>query len=304
MPDIGRWNGIDQLAEMYVSTSTYAYVGNNPVLRFDVDGRWFDQEGTISSAPYFTTANEYGESFTGYRPAYKGGTGISKDVISKMYGLGGSWEDTGYGLVSSNHIGIRYDGSYFSLNTLDGHFNLPELVLKGNASDWGSQILAHYSSFINDAWNGRLPRNGSFDRIINNQYYDLVSLGLDQAVAKTGSYLTKALDTKSTVNFTVLNQYAKPAFRTNVSGSLLETSKVANVAKGLKMAGNVLAGVGAGVSVYQVTTGQISKTQFAVDMTFTAIGFAGPAGAAVSLLYFGGKAFYEYQTGDTLFEAP
>ncbi len=37
MPDLGRWNGIDQLAESYFSTSPYAYVANNPVSQFDVD---------------------------------------------------------------------------------------------------------------------------------------------------------------------------------------------------------------------------------------------------------------------------
>jgi RHS repeat-associated protein len=56
MPEIGRWNGIDQLAENYISTSTYAYVANNPVLRFDVDGRWFNEDGTIDKSghtPWF-----------------------------------------------------------------------------------------------------------------------------------------------------------------------------------------------------------------------------------------------------------
>ncbi|WP_406567651.1 RHS repeat-associated core domain-containing protein, partial [Chryseobacterium oryctis] len=31
MPDLGRWNGTDQLAEMYDSFSPYAYVMNNPI---------------------------------------------------------------------------------------------------------------------------------------------------------------------------------------------------------------------------------------------------------------------------------
>ena len=42
MPDLGRWNGIDQLAEAYTSTSPFAYVANNPVLMRDPDGRWMD----------------------------------------------------------------------------------------------------------------------------------------------------------------------------------------------------------------------------------------------------------------------
>ncbi|UTX50281.1 RHS repeat domain-containing protein [Chryseobacterium sp. MA9] len=45
MPDLGRWNGIDQLAESYLSTSPYAYVANNPVLMTDPDGRWMDDTG-------------------------------------------------------------------------------------------------------------------------------------------------------------------------------------------------------------------------------------------------------------------
>jgi len=36
----GKMERIDQLAENYLSTSTYDYVDNNPVSYADVDGRW------------------------------------------------------------------------------------------------------------------------------------------------------------------------------------------------------------------------------------------------------------------------
>ena len=39
MPDLGRWNGMDQLAESYHPASPYAYVINNPVSFMDPDGR-------------------------------------------------------------------------------------------------------------------------------------------------------------------------------------------------------------------------------------------------------------------------
>lgn len=36
---LGRWHGVDKLAEKYISESPYDYVGNNPILRIDKDGR-------------------------------------------------------------------------------------------------------------------------------------------------------------------------------------------------------------------------------------------------------------------------
>jgi RHS repeat-associated protein len=38
MPDLGRWNGVDALAEKYVNISTYAYTANNPILFIDPNG--------------------------------------------------------------------------------------------------------------------------------------------------------------------------------------------------------------------------------------------------------------------------
>ena len=61
MPDLGRWNGIDQLAESYLSTSPFAYVANNPISSFDVDGRWFNDGGSIGQAP--TTWGLHGSQY-------------------------------------------------------------------------------------------------------------------------------------------------------------------------------------------------------------------------------------------------
>ncbi|UKB85376.1 hypothetical protein LF887_07050 [Chryseobacterium sp. MEBOG06] len=52
MPDLGRWNGIDQLAEAYTSISPFAYVANNPISMRDPDGRWMDAAGHIDTSGY------------------------------------------------------------------------------------------------------------------------------------------------------------------------------------------------------------------------------------------------------------
>ena len=37
---IGRWNAVDQLAELYLGNSPFVYTLNNPVNYVDPDGRW------------------------------------------------------------------------------------------------------------------------------------------------------------------------------------------------------------------------------------------------------------------------
>jgi uncharacterized protein RhaS with RHS repeats len=82
MPDIGRWNGIDQLAENYLSTSTYAYVANNPISNTDPDGRWIYEDGSIGEAP--STWSMLGPKYKPYLSystsdgmGYNSGAGVS-----------------------------------------------------------------------------------------------------------------------------------------------------------------------------------------------------------------------------------
>ncbi|WP_312557366.1 hypothetical protein [Empedobacter brevis] len=98
---------------------------------------------------------------------------------------------------------------------------------------------------------------------------------------------------------------ANPLYSTKVLGYGAKTSNVVKAAGVLKGVGNVLGVLGVGVGVYQVTTGQISKTEFLVDTIMTGVGvFGGPFETAASLIYFGGKGLYEFTTGDKLFGSP
>ena len=76
---------------------------------------------------------------------------MSPDLFNKMFSLGGDWYNTGYGFESADHISLGYNGSYQSLNTLlDKYINIPEIVLTGNSSTWGSQAQGAFNSFMNN----------------------------------------------------------------------------------------------------------------------------------------------------------
>jgi RHS repeat-associated protein len=46
---IGRWNGVDNLAESYTRHSVYHYAGNNPIKNIDVDGNYYVDSYTRSA---------------------------------------------------------------------------------------------------------------------------------------------------------------------------------------------------------------------------------------------------------------
>ncbi|WP_294272263.1 RHS repeat-associated core domain-containing protein, partial [uncultured Chryseobacterium sp.] len=183
MPDIGRWNGIDQLAESYLSTSTYAYVANNPVSNADVDGRWFNNDGSIDvsgTANGFVSTRSYAQSYLGQNSQQGGG---SAEVIAKMIALGGDWYNTGYGFAGTAKIGLAYDGSYTSLNTdLDGYINIPEITLSGSSFFWGKQAQDHFNSYMK-SWNSRS------DFLTNKPYCGHCNDGPIQYVGGAGDFL-------------------------------------------------------------------------------------------------------------------
>ena len=96
MPDLGRWNGIDQLAESYHSTSPYAYVMNNPINMFDPDGRYSTDaivDEMWRATPEGTNSYWYNEggSFTSYDGGPKGGSGSGSLVYSSSVSYGGNF---------------------------------------------------------------------------------------------------------------------------------------------------------------------------------------------------------------------
>ncbi|MCQ9634071.1 RHS repeat-associated core domain-containing protein [Chryseobacterium sp. WG23] len=156
MPDIARWNGIDQLAESYYSHSPYAYVLNNPVNFFDPDGRLTMEAVTAAmwnATPDGTNSYWFNDngSFTSYDGGPKGSGGGS--------------------LAYSSSVG--YGGS-FTMG--DGTYALPPIVFAGDKSGWADQFRSHMEKYgnttlIDSYFDGFLGGAQSSWNYIKGQFY-------------------------------------------------------------------------------------------------------------------------------------
>ncbi|WP_110368405.1 RHS repeat-associated core domain-containing protein [Chryseobacterium sp. CBTAP 102] len=112
MPDLGRWNGIDQLAEAYTSTSTYAYVANNPVSQFDVDGRWMDDNGHIDTSGNANPFRDMAQShmrmtqFMGRNPGEGGAGGQAQGHKPTIFKRIGNFLERLFGKSKKAAVGV------------------------------------------------------------------------------------------------------------------------------------------------------------------------------------------------------
>jgi RHS repeat-associated protein len=166
MPDIGRWNGMDQLAESYLSTSPYAYVMNSPVNMFDPDGResmlalteamWnATPDGTNS---YWTNSGSDG----GGKPGGSGGGGFfvytgGTAGLSGGYGIGSTLDFAGnfnsqYGSVTNGVLNYTYwtNGTPASGNSIQGLAGHSMSLNLNSANGSSSTNYLDYANFAND----------------------------------------------------------------------------------------------------------------------------------------------------------
>ena len=60
-PAIARWNGVDNLAEKYLSFSTYHYAANDPIKNYDLDGNQFTAGSYTHLRRYISNINSRSE---------------------------------------------------------------------------------------------------------------------------------------------------------------------------------------------------------------------------------------------------
>jgi RHS repeat-associated protein len=167
MPDIGRWNGIDQLSEQYLSASPYAYVMNNPINMFDPDGR--ASEAWLADAPDWVRnswtntpagSNSYwynnGSGFTSYDGGSKGGNGGGTLAYGSTVGYGGGFVE-GYIYVDIEEVVIN--GARGNKKTLFNSAN----------NDFNSLLIYSKITGALGDWNQSQARSTLYDAIENTK---------------------------------------------------------------------------------------------------------------------------------------
>jgi RHS repeat-associated protein len=300
MPDLGRWNEMDQLSESYLSTSPSAYVANNPVSMRDPDGRWMDANGHIDTSGYANPFMHLGKTrslmtqFEGQYPGEGGG--------------GGNYWAFGQTQAYADMMNSFQNGGDFSLKVKNGYMSWWTGGAEGDANT-SQEMIGHMLKLSNSNVleirrpSYYLPGQEGFDwgRVGNAMtgggiaYY-----ALEKSIYSKYHWV----DSKGIVKSTnLLEKGANGKFVRGVQGLRNGYAAAGKAASPYALAGKVVGAAGMGVTAIQYLDGQITGVEASVDLAMGAIGFT-PWGAPISIAYFAGKFLYEYSTGDTLFDKP
>lgn len=297
-----RFISIDPLAADYMHLTPYNYAGNKPITYYDIDGMQGSGEkttsqtiGKIENAPAImgeggvigVTSNitQHGVEFIGeFTAKYKDGTVRTWDLLNN-----GTW-------------GLRPPQKSYSSDTY-----APNITFIPSSQTNESENIENKNSGgeLNNTFqqsNG-LSNAASFP----NPFKDL-SLGdwgnILAPISYTSGALSRRLSSILTRNYnghSPMSLVRTPSLLPNIR---IPSSTLKTLSTSLKGAGNALGGIGLLITYTQYTSGEISEWETSTDAFFGVVGFFGPVGATISILYFGGKALYEYLSGETLFTKP
>ena len=292
MPDLGRWNGIDQLAENYLSTSTYAYVANNPISLTDPDGRWIYEDGSIGQGP--SPLSLLGPSHHAYM-SFSMSDGISYN--SGAGGGGGAYNFTGNDAASVfNYFKNGGNINGFSVNNgyarwwTDGDIMGYKKVINGETETGVRELVMHSAKLSDTSWDsyknwadygsGTL---GTMYEAIADQRNDLYRRGYwidDLGNQRSVRYAGRAADSQIGLR----------------SSYVRNTAKFAKYGKGLGYVGYAINAAEIGYGVYEdkgwgknaniafaeASTGIVVGTGVGIGATWLTGAIAGAAGGSVA----------------------
>lgn len=217
MPDIARWNGIDQLAEKFNAASPYAYVMNNPISFFDPDGRyssggggnWWDnvwksaKHGGVTTYSDFDSNGNWGSS-TFAPMSSEQFTSFYNFLSSGQTGMYGYWTGTpntsGYYNKSDNMMYGTGDMGVLHWINIKGQDNSWEGAK--NWADWSATTMEGMFKYASDSRTNFYNNGNWIDNLGNVRSLEyagrakgsLIGLRSDyvKTTAKFGKYAERA----------------------------------------------------------------------------------------------------------------
>ena len=298
--ELGRWHSVDPLAEKFVSASCYAFCGDNPIGSVDYNGMdhrpWYWNEPTMgewtamkeANETYFTSIERIGGDSWGGSASW--GDAYANALVGlasyhRWYQITGgneSWSNVASrGYYFGNFVGCNMDPkSGVGVTNIDWTIVAMKIYLEptgqGGVYDWGRTGNALGAGGI---------AYGALENAVANKYW--------------------WMDARGNYNSTkILSKGANGKFIQGVQGYRNGYNSALNAASKFKVAGNIVGGLGLGVTGLQYYNNQITRFEASVDAAFGVISFFGPIGAGIGATYFIGKLGYEYFSGNTVFEKP
>ncbi len=257
---------MDQLSEMYLSTSPHAYVANNLITFLDPDGRCLSNLAGEFEDPNCAADIEEVIIVKPKSNIIAADPFPTGDYLGWNWGFGGSSGTSGSGPAGSSGSSERGLGGGF--NGVGG-YRTPESNVVPQP-----QVTPTMSDFD---WDRvvELLTNPATDGIINGSSA-LVARGL------------KNWDTASTIVKT------KVIVETIGTKTPFSAQTLKNASPYLKWGGRVVGALGIFNTGLDWRNGEISASRAGLDTAMGIIGFMGPGGAVISLTYFGSVALYEH----------
>jgi hypothetical protein len=210
-------------------------------------------------------------------------------------GIGGKFAKSGAGMIAFGTIaggaGAALTGGNFWQGAVTG------LVVSG---------LNHFAHDGDSDPPAKKKKSSSSTKSSSSKFKNAFDSNIDlinNSMTGTGAY-TDLLELYAKSNSKTVFKYGT---KTTSALQLSRSNKVfqLRVAKFASIGSKSIGVAGGALSIYQYSSGQITGYELSADLIMTGVGFLGPVGAGVSLIYFGGKAVWDYYNpNNTMFTKP